>query len=97
MADANIGASCILLALFCIQTKYYHQKIGYAHFLMVLWILVQIPQAVSYRNLPEILTNQNAGEIQQYMPKHASYCQLTTVAIVTLLWLAIGRLRRVQI
>ena len=88
-----VSVTCLLLllGLACAQKE----QLGYCHLLSAAWTLMQIPSVVAVRNLPAMYYFK--AEDFKYLSYSNLFNQLMTLGTIAVVWLAVGRLKRVEV
>ena len=97
IADVTFGITSLLLVVFLLQTWCQRQKVGFAHFLLIVWWAMQIPMVVDYTKFPSHYGDDNSTEIINTLPIHITLQQLQTFTIITVIWITISRVKRVEV
>ena len=97
--EATLATSMVLMMMFVAQTLHQKQRFGYAHLILGTWMLLQIPPVVSFMQLPSEMnySTKQKYDVWSYISIHLLIEQMITLTMVMLLWLTIGRLKRVEV
>ena len=93
----SVGCSVALLTVFSMQAVMLKSRFGYAHIILFLWTILQIPSLVYQLYFPEKWTAENDELVQGLIYDLNIVDYFTTVSLELLLWVIIGRFKRVEV
>ena len=93
----SVALSVLGFGVFSVMTQVRQLKWGYAHVILGLWMLFQIPSLVLLIRLPEIWDLENRNIVRNMFSKYPITEQLATLSISILLWTTVSRFKRVEV
>ena len=103
--QGNLAASCVLLFSQISLTLYQGHRLGYSHVITVFWILMQLPSIFSMLKIADTTHYSEKGSNKMKFISdsfenaglHLFDNQLSTLCLITILWITIGRFKRVLV
>ena len=88
------------MVLYALQTIREKQRVGYSHLMLTFWMLIQIIPVFTNKILLDVNYHGDDREelkIYQKTPIVSIGPHVSTISLVILLWLIVGRLKRVEV